>query len=233
LGGRWRIRAGYELELEEASNVRGVLAPEDRAGFVRTAGLLAEVRYDGRDDAFLPRRGTLLNGRVFWSTPALAADLDYLELELTAVTYREVDADTVLAIGGSLRTRKPLDGASTLPVQQRYFLGGESSVRSFEEQELSPLDASGTATGGLTALEGHVELRRRILQQLHGALFYDIGLVDGKPLSLDAVPGHAVGLGLRYYLPIGPIRVDVAYGPGARFAAQSRWALHVGFGFSF
>ncbi len=233
LGGRWRLRAGYELELERASNVRGELAPEDRAGFVRTAGISADLRYDGRDDPFLPRRGTLLNGRVFWSTPALGADLEYLELDATAVTYLELDADTVLAVGGSLRTRKPLDGAETLPVQQRYFLGGESSVRSFEEQALSPLDTTGTATGGLTALEAHIELRRRLIKDLHGALFYDVGLVGRRAMSLDAELGHAVGVGLRYHLPIGPIRIDVAYGPGERFAATSRWAVHAGFGFSF
>jgi outer membrane translocation and assembly module TamA len=72
----------------------------------------------------------------------------------------------------------------------------------------------------------------RIWKNLWGAVFYDIGSVAADPWSLSE-PGHGIGGGLRYYFPIGPVRVDVAYNPGPLFAASNRWAFHITFGFSY
>jgi outer membrane translocation and assembly module TamA len=77
-----------------------------------------------------------------------------------------------------------------------------------------------------------VELRQRLFGDLHGALFYDIGSVGSRAFDIGAF-GYAIGVGLRYYLPMGPIRLDVGFNPGQRFAAGSDVAVHFSFGFSF
>ena len=65
------------------------------------------------------------------------------------------------------------------------------------------------------------------------AAFYDVGVVDETSWNVAGEAGHAVGLGLRYHLPIGPIRLDGAYNPGETFTQDRRWAIHFAVGFSF
>jgi len=92
---------------------------------------------------------------------------------------------------------------------------------------------TGDPAGGLTSLYAGIEWRQRVWQQFHTALFVDFGIVDPEALSLDFEPGYGFGVGFHYYLPIGPIRLDVAYNPGPLFAESRRWAIHLAIGFAF
>jgi outer membrane protein assembly factor BamA len=70
--------------------------------------------------------------------------------------------------------------------------------------------------GGAFVIEGNVELRFPIRSDLRGATFVDFGQVWAS--SREAAFGElrwTPGAGVRYFSPIGPIRVDVAYNPGA------------------
>lgn len=139
----------------------------------------------------------------------------------------------MLAARSNVRNRKILDGRSDLPIQERYFLGGEHSVRSFYESQLGPSDGNGHPTGGLFAMEASLELRQRLVGDLECAVFADAGVVNTESFSVSGPYGYALGAGLRYLLPFGPVRLDFGFNPGARFAADDAWALHVSFGFSF
>ncbi len=230
-----RLKGGYTFSIEEASNVDASI-PDDQKeqveGFQRTAGLFAEYRLDLRDDLFIPTKGALLELRTAWSTEVLGASLSFVELEARASYYVPLGDWSVLAFGASAATRVPYAG-TVMPIQQRYFLGGQQSVRSFGYEELTPTDEYGNGVGGLSALEAHVEWRPRIWQMLHGALFVDVGQVSLDSFSFDAPLGWGIGAGLRYYTPVGPVRVDAAYNPGDMYAATNRWHMHFSFGFSF
>jgi outer membrane protein assembly complex protein YaeT len=227
----WSAHGGYSFRDEEATNVK-VPIDEEAEGFIRTAGLVFGLARDTRDSSFLPTRGTLASAAVLWSSPALGADLDFFEFDAGVAQFIRLRPGTVLGIAGRFRARHILDDRTDLPIQQRYFLGGATTVRSFYEDELGPLDG-GEPRGGLTALEGSAELRQRLRGELYGALFFDYGTLDTEGFSVQGLPGFAIGAGARYYLPVGPIRFDVAYNPGDLFAANARWAFHLAFGFSF
>jgi outer membrane protein assembly complex protein YaeT len=226
------LRSGYRFRSEKAFAIRAAVPAAERTGFVNTAGFFGELEVDTRDSVLLPTSGTLATAGMFWSAPAFGADLNYLEY-VARVTHHVPLGRPVLAVGASFRVKDVLSGPPTLPIQERYFLGGETSVRSFEESELGPVDAQGDPVGGLTSAQAHAELRFPLIGDLHGAAFYDIGVVNPRSFDFSGSYGHAVGLGLRYYFPFGPLRVDYAYGPGTRFAADDDWALHIALGFPF
>ena len=233
------LTGGYRYQFSNVSD--SDLSDPDIVDQTSTkAGLYLTLRHDSRDNPLIPNEGVLASVGTFWSTEALLADLNFLELSARAATYIPLSefsatesADTVLAIGAAFTSRDPLGDTMGLPIQERLFLGGESSVRSFYESELGPFDEDRNPLGGLTSWEAHVELRQRLTGELFGALFYDVGVINSENYSFQGPLGHAVGVGLRYYLPVGPARLDFAINPGERFAADQSWALHFSFGFSF
>ena len=76
---------------------------------------------------------------------------------------------------------------------------------------------------------------RILIDDLRGALFYDLGTVSEESWKIDRDNGigEAVGLGLRYLLPVGPLRLDGAYNFGDKLAARNRWAVQFAVGFTF
>ena len=230
---RWRFLGGYRFESQEAFDISADAPGADIDGFVTSAGLFIDASYDSRDSGILPTRGVLAEGGVFWSSPTLGADLSFFEQRLRGVWHQPIGPG-VLAAGASFRVKQILNGDDALPIQERYFLGGDTTVRSFLESELGPVDPDGDPVGGLSSAQAHMEYRMPLgLGDLHGALFYELGVVNTDAWDFAGPFGHAVGAGLRYYLPFGPIRLDVGYGFGERFAAEDRVAVHLAIGFSF
>jgi outer membrane protein insertion porin family len=227
----WNVRGGYSYRDERATNVK-VPIDEEAEGFIRTAGLLFAVVRDTRDSAFLPSSGSQAEAAMLWSSPALGAELDFLELDLKWTGFLPLRPGTVFGIGGRFRAREILDSRTDLPIQERYFLGGATTVRGYYEDELGPTE-NGEPRGGLTSLEASAELRQRIRGEFYGAVFFDYGTIDTEGFSVNSPPGYSVGIGFRYYLPVGPIRFDVGYNPGRLYAADARWAFHLAIGFSF
>jgi outer membrane protein assembly factor BamA len=228
----WLAEASYTLGTDEISDaVEEADIPSARR--YRAARLRWGISRDGRDSIVLPSAGSRLGLSALYAGPAIGSELHYAEGAAFGDYHHTIIPRVVLTFAGTARTRKPLAGADTLPIQERLFLGGANSVRSFGRDQLGPVGESGDIIGGLTALEGTAELSVRIVGPLYGAAFYDLGIVSLEPLSADGDFGQAVGVGLRYHLPVGPIRVDFGYNPGAQLGAESRWALHFAVGFSY
>lgn len=106
-------------------------------------------------------------------------------------------------------------GEFSLPPDQRFYAGGSATIRGYAYQAVGPLfpagtPAAGSPIGGTAITAGGLELRQRFGTNWGAAAFVDGGQVSA---SLKAVPDEfriGVGAGLRYYTPIGPIRLDVA-----------------------
>lgn len=100
-----------------------------------------------------------------------------------------------------------VDDFDKLPVSQRFFAGGDSSVRGYEYQSLSPEDADGDIMGGQNLLVGSLEIDYRIKGNWGVAAFIDSGSAF-KDIRANLSTG--VGVGLRWFSPIGPVRIDIA-----------------------
>lgn len=101
-----------------------------------------------------------------------------------------------------------VDSIDDLPPSQRFYAGGERSVRGYRYRTLGPEDDSGNVIGGTYLLTGSVELERRLTEILRAFVFYDVGnAVDD--FSVDFA--HGVGAGVGLALPFGQIRLEGAY----------------------
>ncbi len=126
-----------------------------------------------------------------------------------------------------------LDEATTLPIDERFFNGGATSVRSYGERDLGPHDPKGNPIGGEFFTVFNVEYTFPIYGELQGAAFFDAGnlLPRSEELGVDDMH-YAIGAGLRYKLPIGPIRLDYGVNPD-RQPGEDIGAFHFSFGFAF
>ena len=107
--------------------------------------------------------------------------------------------------------------ATAIPIDERFFNGGADTVRSFGERELGPHDNHGHPVGGEFFTVFNIEYTFPILGELQGAIFTDAGnlLPTSEDIGLNDMR-YAVGAGLRYKLPVGPIRLDYGVNPDPR-----------------
>lgn len=103
-------------------------------------------------------------------------------------------------------------GASqfSLPPDQRFYAGGSGTIRGYRYQAVGPLFDNRNPIGGTAINAGSVEFRQRIGMNFGTAVFLDAGNVSQNLSPFNGQLKMGAGVGLRYYTPIGPIRLDVA-----------------------
>jgi translocation and assembly module TamA len=123
------------------------------------------------------------------------------------------------------------EGASvlSLPPDQRFYAGGSATVRGFQYQSVGPQFPDGNPIGGTAIDAGSIEFRERFGENFGAAMFVDAGEVTATTRPLQGTLSVGYGAGLRYYTPIGPIRLDVAL-PSTRPANGSAFEIYVGLG---
>jgi outer membrane protein insertion porin family len=129
-----------------------------------------------------------------------------------------------------------------IPLPERFFMGGSESDRGFSINQAGPRDPlTGFPVGGNALFLNSLELRVRVEENRLGfVLFHDFGNVytsvrrmkllkvnQNSPTDLDYT-SHAIGVGIRYKTPIGPLRFDVGYNLNPpRFQLQQASGLGV------
>ncbi len=209
--------------------------------------------HDSRDDFFYPSKGNRGSISFEIADPLLGGDVSFFRFTLTSSAFFSLGKDTVVALRWDTGFLYPTNDRTAVPLPERFFNGGESTVRSFKEDQLGPKDLEGDPTGGLASNILSVELRQRLVGNLAGSLFVDAGNVvpnktrveQGLPPYesvgelLDDVSGqyfkefhYGVGAGLQYLLPVGPLRLDAAWNPD-RQEGEEQWVAHFSLGMSF
>jgi translocation and assembly module TamA len=148
------------------------------------------------------------------SPATLGSDASYLRFYGRAERVWKIAGPWYLRGRGEFGTSW-VDNFSELPASQRFFAGGDRSVRGFALNELSPpaeegdtrSSKSGQGVGGEHKIVASLELERDFAMNIRGAVFFDTGnaFTDwSTPLE------YSVGIGVRYKLPMLMIGVDVA-----------------------
>jgi len=133
----------------------------------------------------------------------------------------------VRALAGEARGAAPFD----LPPDQRFYGGGSGTVRGFRYQSVGP-ELNVAPTGGTAVDSATAEFRQRFGQAFGAAVFVDAGAVSGDGHLLQGRPSVGVGTGLRYYTPIGPIRLDLAV-PLNKQPGDDAFGIYIGLGQAF
>jgi translocation and assembly module TamA len=123
-------------------------------------------------------------------------------------------------------------GTFSLPPDQRFYAGGGGTIRGYRYQSVGPQFEDGYPTGGTAIEAGSVEYRQRLGVNWGAALFADGGAVNDEIQPWAGNFHVGVGAGIRYYTPIGPLRLDVAV-PTTREQNSDSFEIYIGLGQAF
>lgn len=180
-----------------------------------TTSLGTSLLRDRRSNPFNPERGYFFSTALDWAYPLFGAESDFLKFFGRYQLFLPMWTDMMF----SFTTRLGL-GSGIMPIPERFFAGGSNSFRGTRYDELGPKDpVTGNPIGGKALLLFNFEfsfpLTSRI-KNLYGVVFYDKGNVFVEMNKLDVTSlEDALGAGLRYRSPLGPVRLELGWNPGA------------------
>jgi outer membrane protein insertion porin family len=213
LGEYSRINAVYRVSQDRISDVNQLGSPQliSQEGTHLTSLVGVNLSRDTRDNVYDPTRGSTASigldfagvgfGEKFVRSVAAATYFQPLPWLEHVLSFR-------FTAGYSFGWDK-----DSVPLFERFYLGGSNSLRQFKSLQVSPRDNTGTRIGGNSELLGTIEYQIPLFFGIKAALFYDVGQVWGPDIQGGAKIDlsdlrHGVGAGFRWNSPFGPIRVD-------------------------
>lgn len=195
----------------------------------------ASIVTDTRDDPVDPRRGRFGIVDVEWSSALLRSRAPFLKGLVQQYLFFPAGDQIVIAAAGRLGLAWTLgaDEPALVPITERFFAGGATTLRGYRLDRAGPLDPSGYPVGGNMLLVANLEVRFPILGSLRGALFTDHGGVYSEVNSFrPGDVGHNAGAGLRWNTPLGPLRFDYGIRVGdIGDAPRGQWHFTIGHAF--
>lgn len=198
---------------------------------VRLSSFSTSVIRNTRDDALDPSAGVYLSGFGQLAGRTIGSEVGLAKTFLTGQLFRTLPHVRRVVLATSLRLGvaagfarrvvstgedgQPIEGVvKDLPASERFFAGGDTTVRGFALDQLGTpktIDTDGFPIGGNAVVILNAELRAPY-RNLQFVGFLDAGNVFAKPSEIDlGQMRSAVGFGIRYKSPVGPIRVDVGF----------------------
>ncbi|MFH1039327.1 MAG: outer membrane protein assembly factor BamA [PVC group bacterium] len=206
--------ADWSIQSEEGTNLVSSLTPS--------------ISRDTRDSFLIPTRG--MNNTLACEVAGgiLGGDKEFIKTTFDNSFYLSIFEGHILGFRYRAGTAEPYGNTEIVPVYERFFLGGANTIRGFRYREVGPEGTdprtglpNGDPVGGDSMMMGSVEYTFPIIEMVRGAFFCDIGNVwAAKDWEMDeTVFGDqwfrnlqsGAGIGLRLYLPIGPIKLDYGW----------------------
>jgi outer membrane protein assembly complex protein YaeT len=225
--------AGFRTEIFKVTSFDRPAVLE--LGGIRTKGFLAgptaQLSWDATDDPFNPTRGAIITVAADQAGEIWGGQANYYKMTGEVRKYTSIGWDAVLAnrfkIGFADSLGKTSDG---VPIFERFYSGGPGSVRGYGRWDIGPRSTDNVPLGGLSVLEGAVEVRRPIYKGLTGAAFVDFGDVSLRSFH-PPITNLKFGFGpaLMYTTPVGPVRLDLGF-PFQKPRGDQAWQIYFSIG---
>jgi outer membrane protein assembly complex protein YaeT len=248
---------GYSLRWTDTQDI-DVVVPQESAQTetdYNIASIKAQATWDTRNDLFFPSSGArnFISAEV--ADTLIGSGVNLSRFTAGSRYFRPLTKAVTLGLRYSTGFIIPGRGQVTIPLPERFYNGGENTVRSFQESKLGPLDLAGNPVGGMAFNLVNIELRRRFASKFILTLFTDFGNISPNRSRAEAgAPPYtdrsqliettfreyfkdfraAVGIGIQYLLPVGPVRLDFALNPDPRPERyEERYNFHFSVGMAF
>jgi outer membrane protein insertion porin family len=223
---------GYRLEYDRLDEIDS--ATIQALGEIEKRGILSGptlgLLWNTTDDPFSPTRGHIVSLVLDQSGQIWGGRFSFYKMAAEAKKYLLLGWETVLASRLKVGFADALGSEKNFPLFERFFAGGEKSVRGYGRRRLGPLSEADDPLGGLSLIEGSIELRRPIWGALGGALFLDFGQVSTRRFDFPVDDlRFAAGFGVSYQTPVGPLRLDLGF-PFRPPRGDKFWQIHFSVG---
>ena len=226
---------GYRVEFlkfnEVGSSTIRALEGLRREGVLSgpTLGLV----WDTTEDPLNPTQGERLSVVANQAGTVWGGDYRFFSLTAEAKRYQRLGWGVVLAARLKMGLSDFFGSQRNIPPSERFYAGGDGGVRGYGRRKLGALNAADDPLGGLSVIEGSVELRRPVWRELAGAIFLDFGQLSLEHYDIPVESlQFAPGFGLSYATRIGPVRFDIGF-PIDPADDDEPWRVHFGIGQSF
>jgi outer membrane protein assembly complex protein YaeT len=222
----------YRLEYDRLSDVskssRQLLREFQRKGVL--SGLSIGLLHNTTDNALNATRGTVFSFSAEQLGGVLGGDFDFTKFQGEAKGYHLLAPRTVLAGRLKLGFAEPVADGKEVPMFERFFAGGVTSVRGYGRHRLGPISDSDDPVGGRSVIEGALELRQNLTEKLGAILFVDFGQVslESFDVPLDNLE-FAAGFGAFYSTPVGPVSLNLGF-PFDPPSGDQSWQIHFNIG---
>ena len=203
---------GYRLSLDNVKDVLNTASYyiKKQAGDTTSSGVTVTLIRDSTDDPIFPSTGSKNSASVEYTGGPLLGDVSYTRYGAASSWFFPLPLDTVVGVRGRIGYMQPNEGKE-VPIFERYYLGGINSLRGL--RDVGPIDpATGDVIGGLTMLNFNVDYIFPLIKNagMKGVLFFDTGNSWESGYHLGDMRRTA-GIGIRWYSPIGPLRLEWGY----------------------
>jgi len=210
----FRVDTMYKLETVNVYDVDETTASSyiiSQEGKRSTSAISITPAVDTRDDYFNPRRGIQSSLFIQNAGGILGGDNYFVKvLEQTSLFF-PLPWNTTLNLRAKVGVISPY-GVKTVPIYEKFFVGGINTLRGFQYGKAGPLDTNSEPIGSkkIVAFQNEFIFPLSNAIGLKGAIFFDIGKgfdtwSQMTPFRLGAGPG------IRWYSPFGPIRIDFGF----------------------
>lgn len=193
----------------------------------------ASAYLDRSNDPLDPTTGWRLSA---WAQPTAVSGEDttvFLRTEAQVTAYLPLQDGAKTVLAGRARLGSIVGGNElAIPSDRLFYSGGGGSVRGFEYQGVGPRLPDNTPRGGLSLVEASVEIRRDVWRSFQAVAFVDAGAIGFQETPDFGNLRYGAGFGVRYKLPFGPIRADIAF-PLDRRDGDADFQVYVSIGQAF
>ena len=205
----WRGSVRYALESSKLSNLSSTLNPSlYTTDTTIKSAVTPGISFNNTDDYYLPRSG--MSAALSVEFAGLGGDEKFLGTRGSFAYFYgledKIDYDLILRYRAKFNY---IIDNGYLPIGEKAYMGGISTIRGYASRSISPKNSSGDLLGGKMMFANSVEMSFPLIERLklRGALFFDYGMIGEDNLDITRA---GTGITLEWVSPLGPINLIFA-----------------------